>query len=190
MPISGVHLGSALPSVGTWSRKSLSLCTPKQWSLASPAGPAFFPDPFLTSCGTLAPFRLSSGSQRWSSPWGLTSEAQAQASAPSPHPPWWVSRQVSQAGECWSAPILCEGISLLFSLHPCCCALVCDSKAPHPPSPPVRGLPSVWKVFLLHSSFPDMQDSSLFLCLSFFFQAEDGIRDSSVTGVQTCALPI
>src|SRR5260370_31518354 len=26
--------------------------------------------------------------------------------------------------------------------------------------------------------------------LFFFFQAEDGIRDSSVTGVQTCALPI
>src|SRR5260370_31993150 len=24
----------------------------------------------------------------------------------------------------------------------------------------------------------------------FFFQAEDGIRDSSVTGVKTCALPI
>src|SRR6202521_6297016 len=24
----------------------------------------------------------------------------------------------------------------------------------------------------------------------FFFQAEDGIRDSEVTGVQTCALPI
>ena len=24
----------------------------------------------------------------------------------------------------------------------------------------------------------------------FFFQAEDGIRDISVTGVQTCALPI
>src|SRR5260370_29351902 len=28
------------------------------------------------------------------------------------------------------------------------------------------------------------------LCFFFFFQAEDGIRDSSVTGVQTCALPI
>src|SRR5438093_12597127 len=28
----------------------------------------------------------------------------------------------------------------------------------------------------------------LFFC--FFFQAEDGIRDWSVTGVQTCALPI
>src|SRR5207247_7209343 len=30
--------------------------------------------------------------------------------------------------------------------------------------------------------------SALFLC--FFFQAEDGIRDPLVTGVQTCALPI
>src|SRR5699024_11387506 len=27
-------------------------------------------------------------------------------------------------------------------------------------------------------------------CLCFFFQAEDGIRDRNVTGVQTCALPI
>src|SRR5690554_2782585 len=26
--------------------------------------------------------------------------------------------------------------------------------------------------------------------LFFFFQAEDGIRDADVTGVQTCALPI
>src|SRR6266404_7787308 len=28
------------------------------------------------------------------------------------------------------------------------------------------------------------------LCFFFFFQAEDGIRDKLVTGVQTCALPI
>src|SRR5262249_57735324 len=28
------------------------------------------------------------------------------------------------------------------------------------------------------------------LWIGFFFQAEDGIRDWSVTGVQTCALPI
>src|SRR5215203_6681971 len=28
------------------------------------------------------------------------------------------------------------------------------------------------------------------LCYVFFFQAEDGIRDIGVTGVQTCALPI
>src|SRR5690606_40026720 len=34
---------------------------------------------------------------------------------------------------------------------------------------------------------------SLFMCtylFFFFFQAEDGIRDFHVTGVQTCALPI
>src|ERR1022692_5139487 len=28
------------------------------------------------------------------------------------------------------------------------------------------------------------------ICFFFFFQAEDGIRDYKVTGVQTCALPI
>src|SRR5207237_6398866 len=31
---------------------------------------------------------------------------------------------------------------------------------------------------------------SWYCLVFFFFQAEDGIRDSSVTGVQTCALPI
>src|SRR5690606_39466906 len=30
----------------------------------------------------------------------------------------------------------------------------------------------------------------LLFCWFFFFQAEDGIRDFHVTGVQTCALPI
>src|SRR5699024_12002922 len=30
----------------------------------------------------------------------------------------------------------------------------------------------------------------ILLYLFFFFQAEDGIRDRNVTGVQTCALPI
>src|SRR2546422_4056490 len=32
--------------------------------------------------------------------------------------------------------------------------------------------------------------SICYLYLFFFFQAEDGIRDVAVTGVQTCALPI
>src|SRR2546430_3551264 len=31
---------------------------------------------------------------------------------------------------------------------------------------------------------------SFFVFFFFFFQAEDGIRDLTVTGVQTCALPI
>src|SRR5438046_5304066 len=33
-------------------------------------------------------------------------------------------------------------------------------------------------------------DVTYFIYVFFFFQAEDGIRDWSVTGVQTCALPI
>src|SRR5207245_4079868 len=33
-------------------------------------------------------------------------------------------------------------------------------------------------------------DILLFFLIVFFFQAEDGIRDATVTGVQTCALPI
>src|SRR3712207_7086876 len=36
----------------------------------------------------------------------------------------------------------------------------------------------------------NIQKSSVYLCICFFFQAEDGIRDIGVTGVQTCALPI
>src|SRR3990167_10966899 len=33
-------------------------------------------------------------------------------------------------------------------------------------------------------------DKILVVCMELFFQAEDGIRDLTVTGVQTCALPI
>src|SRR5438270_505982 len=36
----------------------------------------------------------------------------------------------------------------------------------------------------------DVRISVLFCLFCFFFQAEDGIRDLTVTGVQTCALPI
>src|SRR2546427_9536030 len=35
-----------------------------------------------------------------------------------------------------------------------------------------------------------MRSSMVFVSSFFFFQAEDGIRDLTVTGVQTCALPI
>src|SRR5438105_8378800 len=40
------------------------------------------------------------------------------------------------------------------------------------------------------AALPVIGEGVLFLCLIFFFQAEDGIRDPLVTGVQTCALPI
>src|SRR5207245_3222132 len=36
----------------------------------------------------------------------------------------------------------------------------------------------------------DAASTRLNSVLFFFFQAEDGIRDATVTGVQTCALPI
>ena len=128
------------------------------------------PDSLLASCGALTPFRLCSHSQPQSSPWDLTSEAQV--SVPSPRPPRRASRQASRAGESWSALILSAGISLLCPLHPCCCTLLRGSKAPplcHPQSPPAKGLPNVWKPFLVHISLPEVQVPSLLFCLCFFF---------------------
>ena len=169
MPISGARLGGALPSVDTLGRNPLSSHSPKQRSLASLAGPDFFPDSLLASCGALVPFRLRSHSQPQSSPSDLTSEARA--SAPSPHPPRQVSRQASRAGECWSAPILCVGISPLPSAPLWLRSPPWRHSFPlrHPQSPPAKGLPSVWKPFLLHSSVPLVQVPSLFFCLCFFF---------------------
>src|SRR5258707_5935198 len=48
-----------------------------------------------------------------------------------------------------------------------------------------------WVTLVLQSkcSIWDSSVSDLCSCV-FFFQAEDGIRDIGVTGVQTCALPI
>src|SRR5689334_24857293 len=43
--------------------------------------------------------------------------------------------------------------------------------------------------YLSHWLLPSRVDYCLCL-MFFFFQAEDGIRDGTVTGVQTCALPI
>ena len=39
----------------------------------------------------------------------------------------------------------------------------------NPQSPPAKGLPSVWKPFLLHSSLPLVQVPSLIFCLCYFF---------------------
>ena len=94
------------------------------------------------------------------------------ASAPSPRPPQQVSRQASRAGECCSAPILCAGISPICPPHPCGCALLHGSEASplcHLQSLPAKGLPSVWRPFLLHSSLPLVQVPSLFFCLCYFF---------------------
>src|SRR5437588_12313472 len=43
----------------------------------------------------------------------------------------------------------------------------------------------IWRSLVPGANMSDTRS-----CLFFFFQAEDGIRDHCVTGVQTCALPI
>src|SRR5260221_10224001 len=50
----------------------------------------------------------------------------------------------------------------------------------------------IYHVFNLNDKTPvNIFSSSDYSCVFFFFfQAEDGIRDHCVTGVQTCALPI
>ena len=82
---------------------------------------------------------LSLGSDLWS----LSLRSQ------SPHP-WRVSRQASQAGECWSALIFCAGVSPLCPLHPHFWALFHGSKA-SPPPPTPRLLQ--WRGFLVSGNF-------------------------------------
>src|SRR2546430_9484358 len=48
----------------------------------------------------------------------------------------------------------------------------------------------VWLTSLAVVSGSEAVAGTAILCCFFFFQAEDGIRDLTVTGVQTCALPI
>ena len=89
-----------------------------------------------------------------------------------PRPPLRGSRQASHAGECCSALILHAGISPLCPLHPCGCALLRGSEASplcHPQSLLAKGLPSVWKPFLLHGSLALVRVPSLFFCLCYFF---------------------
>lgn len=142
---------------------------PRQWSLASLSDPGFFPDSLSWGALQSSSFRLSSHNQHHSSPWGLTSKAWA--AAPSPHPSQQASGQLSRAAQGWLAPTLCAGPSQLCLLDTChWCGL--SSKTPKftpTTSLPVRVLSSVWKPFLLHSSFPEAQVPSQFLSLSFFF---------------------
>src|SRR5260221_10471193 len=58
---------------------------------------------------------------------------------------------------------------------------------------------AIVKIYLQHGASLDTANAQVtsgsqtilrFLPPGFFFQAEDGIRDHCVTGVQTCALPI
>src|SRR5256886_5864550 len=61
-----------------------------------------------------------------------------------------------------------------------------QSKQSRPGKRALEVIVRLMKVVLSQTRFY-VYDSSFYL---FFFQAEDGIRDLTVTGVQTCALPI
>src|SRR2546430_5698791 len=50
--------------------------------------------------------------------------------------------------------------------------------------------PGTYKISFTLQSFGTVLSEGIELSGVFFFQAEDGIRDLTVTGVQTCALPI
>ena len=104
---------------------------------------------------------LSLGSDIWSP--SLSSQAPpALAGEPTSLSGWWVLVGIDPL---WgnlsalpSAPLLLHSPPWLWSFPPT-----------HPLSPPVKGLPSVWKLFLLHSSLPEVQVPSIFFCLCFFF---------------------
>ena len=86
----------------------------------------FFPDSLPASCGALTP----SGRVHAPTP-VLSLRSDRSLSLSSQHrPPRRVSRQASRAGECYSAPSLCAGVSPLCPPHPCGCALLRGSEAP------------------------------------------------------------
>ena len=123
------HLWSSL----RWCSESPLFTHPKTMVSCLLGSSRLFPRLLPASCGALASFRLCSHCQPRSYLRDLTSDDRT--SAPSPCPPRQLSRQASQAGECWSAPILCVGISPLCPLHPYCCTLLLGSKASPPPPP-------------------------------------------------------
>src|SRR5690349_5730458 len=55
---------------------------------------------------------------------------------------------------------------------------------------PLRWLTARHSRLVISKEAPLRDSSQWALGCTFFFQAEDGIRDLYVTGVQTCALPI
>src|SRR2546430_1151211 len=86
--------------------------------------------------------------------------------------------------------LLEDKLCLIFKLAPCVCRMTFPILA----SLLVRLvvlLPGqlLWLSLATPSRWTQLA-LSVFLHCFFFFQAEDGIRDLTVTGVQTCALPI
>src|SRR5699024_11495905 len=72
-----------------------------------------------------------------------------------------------------------------------CCCLHYSVTSPVPRGVDLSGMNGTpLQLFFLHLSLSFFLLFLFVLFVFFFFQAEDGIRDRNVTGVQTCALPI
>ena len=104
-------------------------------------------------------------------PWGLTPEAWA--SAPSPQLLRWACKQLL-GWEVLAGTDLCAKFSLFCLPWTCLCALCALLWAQRfwgsaaPPDPAHEGVSECEKLFLLHSSLPEVQDPSNFLCLFIF----------------------
>ena len=161
MPASGACLGSVL--------NPLSSHTLKKWSLASKAVPDFFPDSLPASCGTLAP----SGCLHTANPSTLPG---IWSPKPKPHlpaptrPGGWADKPLKLVSAGWHRSSVRESLHFAFRTPVAVLSSVAPKLSPsHPLSSPVKGLPSVWKLFLFHNSLPVVQVPSLFFCLCFFF---------------------
>ena len=143
----------------------LSSCVPQQWCFVSLVGPNLFLDSLVVVCYTLAP----SGCLHTANPrllpmvWPPKTKLQY----PTPTcPSGWADKhfRLASAVQLWPS----VQVSLHFALHTCCCTLLWGYKVP-PLSLPVKGLPSVWKPFLCHSSHPVAQIPSRFFSFLLFF---------------------
>ena len=141
--------------------------TGKKKSLASSAALDFFPGSPRASCGALAPSGCVHAANPSPLP-GIQPKPEPQLPAPA-LPGRRADKPLGLVSATRHRSSVCE--SLRFALRTPVAAL--SSVAPklppsHPQSPPAKGLPSVWKPFLLHSSLPLVQAPSLFFCLCCF----------------------
>ena len=127
-----------------------------------------FPDFLPASRGTLVPSGCLHAANPSSLP-GIWPKLEPQLPAPA-RPGGWADKPLGLVSAARHQSSVWE--SLRFAL--CTPVAALSSVAPkvpphHSPSLPVKGLPSVWKLFLLHCSLPEVQVLSLFFCLCFFF---------------------
>ena len=141
----------------------------KKKSLACSVPPDLFLDSLLVSCGALTP----SGCVHAANPSPLPAiwlKPEPQLPAPT-RPGGWADKPLGLVSAARHHSSMRESLRFALCTRGCCALLRCSEASPlcHPQSPLAKGLPSVWKPFLLHNSLPLVQVQSLFFCLCYFF---------------------